>query len=525
MSEVRLLLGDALDVLKEIESESVDAVVTDPPSGINFMNLEFDSNRGGRDEWIAWLSGIMREALRITKPGGHALVWALPRTSHWTGMALEMAGWEIRDSVHHLFSTGMPKSMSISHAIDKHFGAQRKVIGVGQSGRTRNVLNAADYPDSFGGEYEITAPATPEAAEWKGWGTNLAPAHEVWWLCRKPIAENTIAEQVLATGTGAIHIDACRIGTSGARNNGRNVDSPIYGDMGPIAATDYQKGRWPTNVVFSHNHGCVPRRVVRIRSSIAVKRAAGTPDLTGATYSGGKEYTQNYTSPGYGEADGMESVVEYDCVEDCPVKNLDQQGGISSTPAHLSGGQRSNVNGLVGLNKQIDVPCYDDSGPVSRFFPTPHPFRYQAKPSRREREAGCDHLPLKSAGEVTGGRKEGSTGLSNGRAGAGRTIGLRNHHPTLKSIELMSWLVRMITPPGGTVLDCFMGSGSTGLACVKEGFGFIGIEQDPEYHEIAQARIAHAQGHGIEELPLFKNLKSPEQASLFDAPPKESADA
>jgi site-specific DNA-methyltransferase (adenine-specific) len=131
-----------------------------------------------------------------------------------------------------------------------------------------------------------------------------------------------------------------------------------------------------------------------------------------------------------------------------------------------------------------------DSGGASRFFKT---FMYCPKPSRAEREAGCESLPLRSAGEVTD-REDGSDGLNSPRAGAGRTSGARNTHPTLKSIQLMRYLCRLVTPPGGVVLDPFMGSGTTGIAALLEGFRFYGIEMEPDYFEIAQARIEHRHG-------------------------------
>jgi site-specific DNA-methyltransferase (adenine-specific) len=137
---------------------------------------------------------------------------------------------------------------------------------------------------------------------------------------------------------------------------------------------------------------------------------------------------------------------------------------------------------------------HGDTGTAARFFPT---FRYEAKPSTAEREQGVEHKVKQSAGELTGGRKEGSAGLSNPRAGAGHTSnGRANTHPTVKSIALMQWLCRLITPTGGKVLDPFCGSGTTGIAALREGFGFVGVELDPEYAEIARARV-------VGDAPLF----------------------
>ena len=141
------------------------------------------------------------------------------------------------------------------------------------------------------------------------------------------------------------------------------------------------------------------------------------------------------------------------CGEECPVAELDRQSGFSSS----------------------------DAGGASRFF-------FVAKPSKRERNYGCDALEHKTAGQVTD-RKDGSKGLENPRAGAGRTSGARNFHPTVKPVTLMRYLCRMVTPPGGIVLDPFMGSGTTALAALIEGFNCIGVEMTPEYLPIIEARL------------------------------------
>ena len=117
---------DCLEALKDLESDSIDSLVTDPPAGISFMGKDWDSNKGGRDQWIDWLTQVMAECFRVLKPGAHGLVWAIPRTSHWTATALENAGFEVRDVITHLFGTGFPKSLDISKAIDKAAGATRE---------------------------------------------------------------------------------------------------------------------------------------------------------------------------------------------------------------------------------------------------------------------------------------------------------------------------------------------------------------------------------------------------------------
>jgi len=131
MSDYTLHHGDCLAVLKTLEANSLDAIVTDPPAGIAFMGKEWDEDKGGRTAWMAWMTEVATACLRVLKPGGHALVWALPRTSHWTGAAWEDAGFEVRDKVYHAFGSGFPKSHNISKAIDREAGATREVIGIG----------------------------------------------------------------------------------------------------------------------------------------------------------------------------------------------------------------------------------------------------------------------------------------------------------------------------------------------------------------------------------------------------------
>jgi site-specific DNA-methyltransferase (adenine-specific) len=410
------------------------------------MSKDWDKDKGGRDQWVSWLTEIMTEARRVLKPGGHAVVWSMPRTSHWTGYALENAGFEIRDTIEHLYGEGMPKSHNISKAIDRMRGAERPVIGVRKvKDITRNVASdlesgwsnrqpkLAPGAPSIYTEYADTAPATPEAAQWSGFGTGLKPAHETWWLVRKPLAEASIAANVLEYGTGALNIDACRIdtkdqlgrvnqpGANGWKNSSGGATRATYD---PVAAT----GRWPANLVLSHTILC--------------------------------------------NEDG--------CAEGCPVAELDRQSGISPSnwrKDKKGGRQVSYVGGKA--NKTV----IDDQGGASRYFAN---FFYASKASRKERNLGCDELPAKFTATMNDGigGREHNPDQPNAWNG--------NHHPTVKPISLMRYLTRLVTPPGGLVLDPFAGSGSTGVACVNEGFRWLLIDENPEYVQIARARVAYA---------------------------------
>ena len=180
MSEIKLHLGDCLEYMKSQPDNFFDSIVTDPPAGISFMGKDWDKDKGGRDAWIAWMTVIASEAYRVLKPGAHALVWALPRTSHWTATAWEDAGFEVRDRVSHLFGSGFPKSHNISKAIDKMAGAEREILGESPYNARRPNPPVSERYAQAGHKANITAPATPEAQQWDGWGTALKPCMEDW---------------------------------------------------------------------------------------------------------------------------------------------------------------------------------------------------------------------------------------------------------------------------------------------------------------------------------------------------------
>lgn len=416
-----LFQGDCRNVLRGWPDNTADALVTDPPAGIGFMGRDWDGDKGGRDEWIAWLVDILQQCYRVLKPGGHGLVWGLPRTSHWTATACENAGFEVRDCVCHLFGTGFPKSLDVSKAIDKAAGAKRaKVPATG--GLTANAnLNddnwgkiGAENPEMDGPE-----PVTPEAATWNGWGTALKPAAEFWYLIRKPLSEKTVAANVLRWGTGAINVAACRIGSDSHVNSrgphkagGSSLKISETGAAG--LNPQVVVGRWPANVVHD-----------------------GSPEV----------------------------VAEF------------AKAGESKSPGRTSRGGRPEQAGGFGMGSQEAVACPNDAGTAARFF-------YCAKASKSEKEAGLNELAASRSDYRENDPDENSirTRLHGSRLA-------KNNHPTVKPLALMTWLIKLITPPGGRVIDPFAGSGSTGVAAIKNGFDFWGVEFDPGFAKIAQARL------------------------------------
>jgi DNA modification methylase len=489
--------GDCLDVLRLLPDNCVDALCCDPPAGINFMQKDFDSDRGGRDQWIAWLTERMREALRVMKPGAHGLVWSLPRTSHWTGMALELAGWQPRDVIAHLTGSGFPKSADLSKAADKHLGAKRPVVGKHPHPGSTNARLAMG--DGWKAEPELTAPATAAAAAaLQGVGTALKPAAEYWWLVRKPV-RGTVIANVLEHGTGGLNIDACRVphasaadleqhaaGVAAIKARGGSMDNSWKNSSDLSGANDVTAaGRWPANVCLSHSPGCELVGTKKVKASPSWNDNRG-PSL----------FTGGETSPvHHADDDGFEVVEDWRCEEGCPVKELDEQStahgmhsaGSRQGPQEKWADAKNNIYG-GGVGSGPNGARYGDDGGASRFFRTFAPFFYTPKASRSDREKGLEHLPRKSGADLTG-SKEGAARLQSPRTGAGRGGGRANDHPTVKSDELMRYLCRLITPRGGIVLDIYTGSGSTGKAALAEGFRFIGVEIDSHYCEIARARI------------------------------------
>lgn len=406
---LQILVGDCLKLMRQIPDNSVDSVVTDPPYGIRFMGKSWDGqdiedraayrasmpshasacgpNGGHRSvaaeagKYDLTPSGMRAfqsftlewatEALRVLKPGGHLLSFAAARTYHQMAVGIEMVGFEIRDQIMWVFGSGFPKSHNLK------------------------------------GEHE-------------GWGTALKPAHEPICMARKPFP-GTVAANVLEHGTGALNIEACRIGVVDA-GYARNCS----GDRGAAGTRSIEaqgatslrtgggsaaSGRWPANLIHDGSDVIV--------AMFPAEAGAAAPVM-------GTEPTAN----------GFSGPVKYS-----------------------------------GMRERVAGAFHGDTGSAARFF-------YCAKTSRTDRHEGLTNPgPQFKRGNTL--RKVENTATTG------------NTHPTVKPTDLMAYLLRLVTPPGGITLDPFMGSGSTGKAAVREGFQFIGYEIDEQYAAIARARIEH----------------------------------
>lgn len=384
MSYVELLHGDCADVMALcLPDNSVDAIVTDPPYGLNFMGKKWDYDVPSEEIW--------RECLRVLKPGGHLLAFAGTRTQHRMAVRIEDAGFELRDMIAWIYGSGFPKSLDVSKAIDKAAGVEREVLRTATDRREDGTVYAVGHSGNITSNEAVTAAA---AAAWQGWGTALKPALEPITVARKPLV-GTVAANVLAHGTGALNIDGCRVGAETRTNASKpraDRNGFVDGFVGGTQSQTHDHGRWPANLI----------------------------------HDGSDEVLAAFPVTGPSKAAPRGSVQRYD-------------------PADEGAKRPKGGNEVRGID--------DAGGSAARFF-------YCAKASKSDR-------------------------------------GAENNHPTVKPTELMRYLCRLVTPPGGTVLDPFMGSGSTGKAAVLEGFRFVGCEMSEEYLTIARARIDAALMGGL----------------------------
>ena len=466
---VTLYHGDNREILAALPSASLDACVTDPPYELAFMGRKWDASGIAYDKWL-WA-----EVWRVLKPGGHLLAFGGTRTWHRLACAIEDAGFEVRDSIAWMYGSGFPKSLDVSKAIDKRGGthaefdlfrddvkaamerngvsrrqlqdalgnfmlshyltsgsqpavpnlrdyqiirdtvglgdkwderfraeADREVIGSKSSGLDKGSGASVDFQGSKGrnsdGLIDITAPATDAARQWQGWGTALKPAFEPVVVARKPLI-GTVAENVLAHGTGALNVDGCRIGMTDADRQrvdgrtwvGRNQHKDgkeVYGDYATDgtdqAMQSHPAGRWPANVILDESQAA----------------------------------------------------------------ELDRQSGMTSSNRIETSPTTEAADGWGNMGSNRGPRGHSDAGGASRFF-------YTAKANSSERP---------------------------------RVDGIA--HPTVKPLDLMRYLVRLVTPPGGTVLEPFAGSGTTLEACIVEGFKCVGIEITDEYLPLIMQRLS-----------------------------------
>jgi DNA modification methylase len=494
-----VISGNNIETLKNYPDNYFDSIVTDPPYGLGKEPNAEEMLRAWIDtgylevkgvgfmgkEWDAFIPQPLfwKEIFRVLKHGGHVVSFFGTRTYDWGCMAIRLAGFEIRDCIQWVYGSGFPKSHNISKAINKMGGVEYDEIpasGVGFMKPDSEDWNVTKNQLIQKGE------STEQAKQWEGWGSALKPAHEDLVLARKPLEKGlSIAENVLKWGTGAINIDASRIGNElikgqkagqGFNNvKGFGVNTKLGNEEAKKYISEDTNGRFPANFILGHHFDCE----MKIEKTI------------------------------YTDTNEEESNEVWNCHDDCPIRILDEQSGISKS----SDTQRNrNTIGSFGMPND-KTPEYNDKGGASRFF-------YIAKANKWERNYGLQEFENnKPMYESHRPNYQNTKGIEIPYAGAGRTGNEnRNNHPTVKPIKLMQYLVRMITPPNGIVLDPFAGSGTTGIACKIDGFEFVGLELSEDYTKIANARIESFQEEKvfIDETIIYKNRNKEEDENEED---------
>ena len=534
--------GDCAEVMASMESDSVDAIVTDPPYGLSFMNKEWDSfgtdtrQPGDEHYWVpdnpygrskaryGWnqdksklassnrafqdgMTPIFAEALRVAKPGAHLLCFGGTRTFHRMTCAIEDAGWEIRDCIMWVTGQGFPKSMDVSKAIEKKHGADA-------------------------------------AAQWEGWGTCLKPAWEPIIVARKPL-DGTVAHNVLTWGVGALNIDGCRVPTGDKLGGGMRAggadgiwDRPFMHDEQAQAAFVERKkahiakseslGRFPANLV--HDGSQMVLDLFPQSKGQQARVAGNEPSRTGNNGIYGHYGPRNEFNPRNDSgsaarffycAKASKKDRNYGCeriltwaerdqeltqlleqassllardISESMMLNLVEQGCSTS----LFGNENtvlsqeecrfitSTVIPLITASKTCSsshhsntsesildaIRTSEESGiSLARLAD-------KSSQSRQDSTSSGTDTAINAVSALFGVLSE-----IRGRARVG------NFHCTVKPIALMKWLVTLVTPEGGVVLDPFAGSGTTLLACKELGRGCIGIEREPEYVEIIKRRL------------------------------------
>lgn len=457
-----LYQGDMRDIPEVLGKNSVDAIVTDPPYELNFMNKSWD-NTG-----ITFQKETWEKCFDVLKPGGYLLAFGGSRTFHRIACAIEDAGFEIRDTVMWLYGSGFPKSMNIGKSVES-----KLVNGSANTQEFKKLKGTKAVADSLGStkmqhehgarpnDYSIDGHLrtvdvdyqTEDGKKWDGWGTALKPAYEPVIVARKP-CDGTCVDNVLKYGVGGINIEECRIGTEQISYKGMSAHKPegagCFRDDNwePKDIDVTVNGRFPSNVILTYDETDYD------------EVCGGFPDTV--------------SSGGSGESSLISGLG----------KNIYNSGWSHNLiPDHLGG--------------------LGDRGSAARYF-------YCAKASKRDRDDGLYFFEDGIGGGMSGTRDQSlKTGSGNERNNLRKNV-----HPTVKPVTLMQYLIRLVTPPGGVVLDPFNGSGSTGKAAMWEnkergvGYFYIGVDLNEKYLEISKARIEYAIDADKIEEEIYEKTRS-----------------
>ena len=446
----RLLQGDNRETLKTIADNSIDAIVTDPPYGIDFLGKAWDANTGALETY--------QECLRVLKPGGHILAFGAPRTYHHLAVTLEQAGFEIRDQIMWIYSSGFPKSQDVGKSIDRQSG---KAAHQAELAEIKAMLKQL-YKDSGKTIGQIDRECGFNAGGYlktdfkdKGWANNL-PKDDKWLKLKSVLGCSDEYDDYFIT------TPQVKVGEKETGCFGPGSDYTIGGrsQTVDITASQTDAGRqwagWGTALKPAHEPICLARKPLKL--SIA----------------------KNCQKHGVGALN----------IDATRIPATDLKEGTMGTTAHDNYNAEKNADEGLREGEQLPwIPSEQGRFPSNVIGEIAEPYQkyfYCPKVGRRERHIGHE-MPPAMFGSVQGAYSPDGNRMAVGLDA--RTGNVGNNHPTVKPVALMEYLIKLITPPGGTVLDPFNGSGSTGCAAVELGHPYIGCELDPAYIEISRKRI------------------------------------
>jgi DNA modification methylase len=465
--------GHNAEILKQYPDSHFDAVVTDPPYGIEFLGKTWDSHTGAVETW--------QQCLRVLKPGGHLLAFSAARTYHHLATNIESVGFEIRDQLMWIYSSGFPKAQDIGKSIERRQG-KRENANTGDkwenaSGKNSTGVNTTTCRTckrnnvTIGSQFhcenslcDMRERLKPAQNQWAGWKTALKPGHEPIVMARRPFKGSTI-DNVQQHGVGALNIDVSRI----PYEDQADLNTYINNIAGPLerstATAGEGIGMHEGRTGFKVQRG----RVKRPKDNLeGMKRATGSNAETFKNFNPEQRNDKDKTK----EMDhGLEEVV-----------------------------YEPNPQGRYPSNVMGDIPHYQ------KYF-------YCPKVSRKERHVGHETPPA-MFGDVQGCYDENGERFAVGLDA--RTGNVGNNHPTVKPVALMRYLIQLVTPANSRVLDPFMGSGSTGMAARELGHTFVGIDLDPAYVSIAERRILGWCQTEITTLNKDHRVEPTTHADLFD---------
>ena len=539
MKAWELRQGDCIELMRALPENSIDAIVTDPPYGLSpdgkartWDDIEDGKARGGfmGKGWDAAVPGVAwaRECLRVLKPGGAIVAFGGQRTIHRLTVSLEDAGFSIRELFGWLNWQGFPKSLDASKSLDAHHGAEREAVGVKsdpryQYGMSEAATSSFGMNEGWDRASQLTAPATEDARTWEGFGTALKPCLEPAVIARKPLI-GTVAENLLEWGTGALNIDGCRYAygdeawpgpggpdrspkTSGVP--GANGTMGAFSDGGECQASPL--GRWPSNVYATAKASRGEREAGLTRGNMLCsckpkERIWASADLDQSTTS----VRAVSADPGITESIGVESSSwptdghgSRPTVQSPPTttSTTPMETGLTTTsetspasPRRSTSESTEDASSATTAHGSSRAPSVECSSPLAP------PTGTSARKGGRSTDAAdpATSAPLSSR-SVCG---------DCGKLASVPDGGRFNGHNTVKPVKLMRWLCVLVgCQPGSLILDPFAGSGTTGIAALRAGFRFLGMEREPEYVEIARARIRG-------DSPLFN-----QERSVLDASP------